>query len=102
MKATPATSMEKPQLGPAWLSSPLVFGLGLSLIFAAIVLIARANAFSFPLANEDDARFFFPPGAWLFMARCARPSSTRLMESSGCHTAFTSGLLFFCVSSDPQ
>ncbi len=60
MKATPATSMEKPQLGPAWLSSPLVFGLGLSLIFAAIVLIARANAFSFPLANEDDARFFFP------------------------------------------
>ena len=60
MNPTPGISMKKPHLGPGSLSSPPFFGLGLSLIFAAIVLIARANTFTFPLANEDDARFFFP------------------------------------------
>jgi hypothetical protein len=42
--------------------SPTFFAMFLSLIFAAIVLIARANALTFPLPNEDDAAFFFP--AW--------------------------------------
>ena len=40
--------------------SPGVFALGLTAIFAAIILLARANAYTFPLPNEDDARFFFP------------------------------------------
>jgi hypothetical protein len=43
-----------------WFSSPTVFALLLSLIFFAIVSLARANALTFPLPNEDDARFFFP------------------------------------------
>src|SRR5258708_36217433 len=46
---------------PARTVSPMLFGLGLSLIFFAIVLLARANVYALPLPKEDDASFFVPP-----------------------------------------
>jgi hypothetical protein len=43
-------------------TSPILFWSLVSVIFFAIILLARVNALTFPLPNEDDARFFFP--AW--------------------------------------
>jgi hypothetical protein len=45
---------------PGWTVSPTLFVLSLSLIFIAIVLVARANVYTLPLPNEDDASFFVP------------------------------------------
>ena len=49
-------------IGTGWTVSRMVFGLGLLVIFFAIVLLARANVYTLPLPNEDDASFFVP--AW--------------------------------------
>lgn len=46
----------------SWFASPIIFALFLASIFFAIVAVARFNALTFPLPNEDDASFFFP--AW--------------------------------------
>jgi hypothetical protein len=46
----------------AFASLPVPFALGILGIFVAIVFVARVNLYTFPLPNEDDARFFFP--AW--------------------------------------
>lgn len=40
--------------------SRLAFCLALAASFAAVLLLASANAFTFPLPNEDDACFFLP------------------------------------------
>lgn len=45
---------------PGWTVPPTLFALSLSLIFIAIVLVARANVYTLPLPNEDDASFFVP------------------------------------------
>jgi hypothetical protein len=45
-----------------WASGDVPFALGLLGIFVTIVCVARLNLYTFPLPNEDDARFFFP--AW--------------------------------------
>ncbi len=42
--------------------SLILFWAFVSVIFFTIILLARVNALTFPLPNEDDARFFFP--AW--------------------------------------
>jgi hypothetical protein len=47
-------------VGPGWTVSPTLFAVSLSLIFIAIVLVARANVYTLPLPNEDDASFFVP------------------------------------------
>jgi hypothetical protein len=44
------------------ISNPVIFALLLALMFFTILALARANALTFPLPNEDDASFFFP--AW--------------------------------------
>jgi hypothetical protein len=56
---TDATTV-KPAVDKSWLESAPFFSLGLLFIFCAILVLARANSFTFPLPNEDDARFFFP------------------------------------------
>jgi hypothetical protein len=50
----------KPSAEKGWLESSSFFSLGLLFIFCAILVLARANSLTFPLPNEDDARFFFP------------------------------------------
>jgi hypothetical protein len=56
---TDATTV-KPAVEKGWLESSPFFSLGLLFIFCAILVLARVNSFTFPLPNEDDARFFFP------------------------------------------
>jgi hypothetical protein len=62
MKTRTGPLMEEPIVQSGWDASPIFFGLGLSLLFLTIVLMARANVFTFPLPNEDDNSFFLP--AW--------------------------------------
>jgi hypothetical protein len=61
MNVRPDRFTNESAIRPGWTVSPMLFGLGLSLIFFAIVLLARANVYTFPLPNEDDASFFLPP-----------------------------------------
>jgi hypothetical protein len=44
------------------ISNPIIFVLLLASMFFTILALARVNALTFPLPNEDDASFFFP--AW--------------------------------------
>ena len=50
---------------------PIIFGCVCRRSSLTIVLLARANVFTFPLPNEDDDSFFFPHGASLFTAHFA-------------------------------
>jgi hypothetical protein len=54
--------VEKPATAAGSFRSPAFFYCGLVLIFFAIVWMARVNAWTFPLPNDDDAVFFLP--AW--------------------------------------
>ena len=62
MKTRTGPLMDEPIVRSGWDPSPILFGLCLSLLFVTIVLVARANVFTFPLPNEDDNSFFLP--AW--------------------------------------
>jgi hypothetical protein len=53
---------ERTTIRPTRQTIPALFGLGLLLIFVAIVWMARANALTFPLPNDDESAFFLP--AW--------------------------------------
>jgi hypothetical protein len=62
MKTRTGQLMDEPIVQSGWVASPIFFGLSLLLLFVTIVLVARANVFTFPLPNEDDNSFFLP--AW--------------------------------------
>lgn len=42
--------------------SDLIFGVFLAMMFVAVLILAKTNYGTFPLANEDDASFYIP--AW--------------------------------------
>jgi hypothetical protein len=60
MKLQTDATTPNPAVERGWLESSSFFSLGLLFIFCAILVLARVNSFTFPLPNEDDARFFFP------------------------------------------
>jgi hypothetical protein len=62
MKTRTGPLIDEPIVQLGWDDSPILFGLGLLLLFVTIVLVARANVFTLPLPNEDDNSFFLP--AW--------------------------------------